>query len=454
MEQYYKFFKLFISSPSDVAKERDFAEEALNNINDSVGDTLKTYLKVIRWEKLPPEYSEESIQENLNKLIKGCHFFILILNKRYGTVEKGYTKSNTEREIDTIIEEKINEPKKIVLSYFKKNANNNDQGPQELKVSELKERISKMGFVYRSYSNPNEFKELFYTDLFNVLLRMELSPQKKLALQKFWNIGRFERHIIPKLSIIYPPVPREMMTGIEEKDFWKTRLAPNIFFEDFKAIQKIKKTLQFIGFNNYGIYTNSGIPSNIGYHNAMYLCLPRQPRALLELEKYEDRRFSFTERQGKKHSVIKWISSEKEEIIIQSPLSKYLSLQRSSMDISYEWNHQLGNIFAKDFAVISRFSNKDTLKYVENTPLKEYFISGIRGLGTWGAAWYIDNMYKKFLEFDDNESIQILLEVAYKGESIEYIKDVSEFPSSYFENEMKPNIIKQHILDNMGKNAL
>ncbi|NQU84809.1 MAG: DUF4062 domain-containing protein, partial [Mariniphaga sp.] len=104
MSQFYKFYKTFISSPGDVQTERDYAEDAINKLSDSIEESLRSYLKVERWEKLPPEYNEESIQENLNKLVRKCHFFILILDKKYGSIEEGHKKSNTEREIDAILE--------------------------------------------------------------------------------------------------------------------------------------------------------------------------------------------------------------------------------------------------------------------------------------------------------------------------------------------------------------
>ena len=101
---FYKQFKIFVSSPSDVNEERGIVDTIISQINDSVGDSLKINLKIEKWEKLPPETENESIQERLNKKIEDCHFFILILFKKYGSIEKGYNISNTEREIDTIIE--------------------------------------------------------------------------------------------------------------------------------------------------------------------------------------------------------------------------------------------------------------------------------------------------------------------------------------------------------------
>lgn len=455
MSQLYRFYRTFISSPGDVKKEREFAENAINKLSESVSETLHSYFKVEKWEKLPPEYTEDSIQENLNKLVRKCHFFILILNKRYGTIEAGHSKSNTEREIDTILDEKSNNGHKIILSYFKQNISNKDMGPQEEKVEDLKKRISKMNFVYKEYKTPNDFKEKITHDLINILLRIELSPRKKLALSNFWSFGKPDKHPLPKLSIIYPPVPRQMMAGIEETNFWENRLTPNLFFEDYKALYKIKKTLQFIGFSNFSVNSSYSIPSDIHYRNVVWVCMPRQPRAKESLEKYSDiKRFDFHPRKGNNEAFINWKSKNGDSIRIKSPLKKYLTLQRKQLPASYEWNPHFGQVYAKDYAVVARFQNKSSKLYTDNNLLKEYFIAGIRGLGTWGATWFIDRMSNCFFEFDDKEDIQILLEITYLNETISFVEDVSDKSGKYFENENSITTIKKYIREKVSKNAL
>ena len=115
---YNTHYKIFVSSPSDVSKERNIVDEVITKINNAISDSLGVYLSVERWEKLPPETTDEELQKRLNKKIKDCHFFLLILNKRYGSIAKGQTISNTEREINTILDYLAKDKKKKILSYF------------------------------------------------------------------------------------------------------------------------------------------------------------------------------------------------------------------------------------------------------------------------------------------------------------------------------------------------
>lgn len=66
---FYKQFKIFVSSPSDVEEERKIVDTIISQINDSIGDSLKINLKIEKWEKLPPETESESIQMRLENKI-------------------------------------------------------------------------------------------------------------------------------------------------------------------------------------------------------------------------------------------------------------------------------------------------------------------------------------------------------------------------------------------------
>lgn len=115
-----------------------------------------------------------------------------------------------------------------------------------------------------------------------------------------------------------------------------------------------------------------------------------------------------------------------------------------------EWEKSLGNVIARDYAIIARFDRD--IPY-NDTPgmdkLKEYYITGIHGLGTWGAAWYVDRFYGKFkdLNLEDMENVQILVEVEYCDGKINNVKDVSNCPREYFEEQLKTRTITQAILD-------
>ncbi len=141
-----------------------------------------------------------------------------------------------------------------------------------------------------------------------------------------------------------------------------------------------------------------------------------------------------------------WANDHKKGIKIRSPLSRYLKEQRKDLDLSGEWQPQFGNIIAKDYAVFARFKDIKNKDKTSEGFLYDYFIAGIRGLGTWGATWYLDRNYKQ-IPIDDNEEndVQILLEVIFRDDTIYDVRDVSDEPASYFEKENSINEIRKKI---------
>lgn len=108
-----------------------------------------------------------------------CHFFLLILNKRYGTVQPGHEISNTEREINTILEHLNQNGKKTILSYLKDIPKNEDPGKQEKQIRELRNKLaSNPCWLYSPYKDVRDFERLLTHDLFRILLRMNSSSFK------------------------------------------------------------------------------------------------------------------------------------------------------------------------------------------------------------------------------------------------------------------------------------
>lgn len=63
---FFKQFKIFVASPGDVEKERNIVDTVVGQINETIGDTLRINLKVVKWEQLPPETTLESIQVTIS----------------------------------------------------------------------------------------------------------------------------------------------------------------------------------------------------------------------------------------------------------------------------------------------------------------------------------------------------------------------------------------------------
>lgn len=443
---FYKQFKIFVSSPSDVNEEREIVDTIISQINDSVGDSLKINLKIEKWEKLPPETENESIQERLNKKIEDCHFFILILFKKYGSIEKGYNISNTEREIDTIIEYLEKNRKKTILSYFKRLEPNSDRGEQEQRVIELRKKLATNNWFYYQFEDAADFERKLTHDLYRILLRMSHSSFKIEQLKKFWKIGKIDGQPVPKISIIYPPVPKSRMANDLTINLWQKRLLPFIFYEDHKALHKILKNLSMVGHQDYRVYSKFNLPTDFEQTNVIWICLPRLNQGLTELREQKNRVFDIKiPKSEQAEPYIEWKRNDGKVIIIKSPLRKYLHKQRLDVDPTAEWGISLTNIVVKDYAIIARF-NRITAQYNPGTEnLKSFYIAGIHGLGTWGAAWYIDRKYGVFKDDRLDGNIQFLVEVEYRNGRIYNVTNVSDKEQDYFDSENNLKMINKYV---------
>lgn len=157
--------------------------------------------------------------------------------------------------------------------------------------------------------------------------------------------------------------------------------------------------------------------------------------------------FLFNPRRGRREGNLIWNRINGNEFKIHSPLTMYLKAQRGDAISDLNWSHRKSGIVAKDFAVLARFSCDSNDAPVRDGKLKDYFIAGVRGLGTWGAARYIDRNYREFRDIDPHEDFQRLLEVTYVDGNIQEVKDVSGETEAYFNKQRSKryvaNIIEQ-----------
>jgi hypothetical protein len=241
---------------------------------------------------------------------------------------------------------------------------------------------------------------------------------------------------------------KRYMGADDMKSFWGKRLVPNMVFEDSKAVQKIENGLHLIGLESFRICTTPSLPANWTNMNRVWICLPRNERALNKLREYNERCFEFTKKRGTGYVKILWKPNKGHSTItVKSPLSEYLKEQRGDVKEGDEWNTKLRDIIAVDYCVVARFSDKNSSVEMSHGSLKDYFLGGIRGLGTWGAAWYIDNQYSAFTKYGPEDPIQSLLEVTFMKGSIFSVTDVSNESQEYFDQQCKLKVIKKKISD-------
>lgn len=444
----YKHYRVFISSPGDVEHERKVAEKIINDVNRTLRETLHVCLDVIMWEQFPPEVSERTIQNRINEKVATCDFFLLILNKRYGSSESGERLSNTEREVNAMLDSKR---KFIFLTYCKavKEDKKLLEDPQYCKLLDLKQRLgNNHNALMKKYKNTHDFEEEFTHHLYETILSEQTHNFKEEKLKTFWSLGSVENSNRPEIIIVYPPIPRKWMASDDDEHFWHKRLQPNVFFEDFKAISKIAKMMNLVKakFKVYSNYTFNMIGSESQAKNIVWICMPRQQFAINDLKKkYPKRRFDITARGSRAEARIRWESKNGEFFDIHSPMKYYLMTQRLYIDRETEWNSTLRNVIAKDYAIVARMK-KNIPQDGEwtGTKVKEFFIAGIHGLGTWGAACYLDRNYSSF-NFDTDENIQMLLEITYENGVVKEVVDVSDHDIEYFNNENELDTVIENV---------
>jgi len=309
--------------------------------------------------------------------------------------------------------------------------------------------LASLGVRYKIYQDPKNFQEMLTHDLYEIVLKMRISSYKQACLRRFWQLGTSDRDHQPRAAILYPPVNRRFSDPHNDDDFWLKRLEPSLYFEDHKALEKLRKVLGLIGFRDYRVFPYSHIPNDLPFLNRVWLCMPRSQASKESLARHAKQAcFSFSKRTESRSAMITWKTKTGETIVVGSPLDKYLAEQRKKMTISQDWHGQLSQIIAKDFAILARLANRNHNGGDPDSALQDYYIAGIRGLGTWGAAWFLDREYSQLKPFDENEDIQLLLEDTYQNGRVVKVDNVSGEKKRYFDDQNSLARIRQVIRSN------
>jgi hypothetical protein len=439
-------YKAFISSPGDVKRERQLAVETITAINHRLEYTLQASIDPVVWEHITG-HDPEAYQRDLNKRLAECHFFILIVNQRYGT---GEAVSRTESELQTFLaaqEKRRDKPR--ILVYLRELSQNDDPGQQRIKALAFRDRLQSLNVV-KDYKSDEEFQYQLAQDLYDVVLRIQLLPSKRQALSHFWRFGR--SNTATRVGVVYPPSD----PIAQDKAFWTRRLTTEMSFEDYKALSKIEKAFQLLPVRDYHVYPQMNVPIDIERMNRVWLCLPRNRKGIEALLKHRPNlqfdlpppaRGGLTRRT--RPNIIRWESRHGNAIEVQSPMAEYLLQQRTAdrVRLRGEWHPEHANILAKDYAVLARLERHGPYGD-DGSPLWDYFFAGIRGLGTWGSTWYMDKHCRDLQKIDienGGTNIQLLLEVTLSDAVISEVRDVSDEPEAYFKEQNNQRYIKSRV---------
>lgn len=166
----YKKVRIFVSSPGDVAKERECVVHVSEELNKSVADAQGIVLEVLRWETdAVPGVGRP--QDIINRDLDRADVLIGILWSRFGTptVSAG---SGTEEEFNVAYDSWSRSGRPKILFYFKKEAmvvNSRDQLDQLNKVLQFRDKLAKE-LLYSEFVSLNDFESQIRKHLTQLVL--------------------------------------------------------------------------------------------------------------------------------------------------------------------------------------------------------------------------------------------------------------------------------------------
>jgi hypothetical protein len=163
-----RVIRLLLSSPGDVATERDHFARAVFRFNQDAVEERNLFIKLIRWEALAPQVGPGP-QSVINKQIGKYHIFTGIMWNRFGT-PTDIASSGTEEEFDAAVSSWRTHRKPWVCFNFCERAANfttEEQLLQKQKVLRFRASVQELGVV-RTFLDSVDFENLAYRDLLRI----------------------------------------------------------------------------------------------------------------------------------------------------------------------------------------------------------------------------------------------------------------------------------------------
>lgn len=177
--------KIFLASPSDVAKERKYVKEVIDEINGTIAPSKGIFLEVVCSEHTFPGYGQDG-QSVLNKQIgtmKEYEIFIGIMWSRVGTPTQR-AASGTIEEFRRAVKANKNYEKPEIWFYFRKleaYLDTKEKLEQAGKVVTFKKEVQCKALTH-DYNNPSNFRDRFRQGLLRWLnARPNKTPRPRTA---------------------------------------------------------------------------------------------------------------------------------------------------------------------------------------------------------------------------------------------------------------------------------
>ena len=215
--------------------------------------------------------------------------------------------------------------------------------------------------------------------------------------------------------------------------------------EDVQAASLLSESVRLAGLAKPKLIT-ADCYDRAGYAglNKIFCCVPRSRPARRCLEELDEKCFAIEAMREAMDPasgdcwMLRW-RRHGHEVHVASPLTTYLKTQRLEDD---RWREEPGRVTGVDFGVLARFTDPSTRAWRQ--PLSKLFVFGLRGLGTWGAAFYLRHGLDALARDHDpgEAAVQILLRVVYRNGDIVKVEDVTRRDQAYFSREHDPERIR------------
>lgn len=425
---------IFVSSPGDVAMERQAVSQVVDDMNKSVAPKLNITLDVDKSEGFRPR---ANFREHVEARLRAADLFVMIFAHRYGEAASDPELGSGTREEFEIAKALRNEHGRPEIAvYFLDMPSDHpmvrDPGSQFAEVLAFKEELSHQVF-YQPYPSAELFAlkfarhltEWIFDEWEKSVAQSQPTRRKKLLRGVFRLSGD-----PPSATIIHPA--RREQSG--------TNLLPWVAAEDFHAIRKITDCLHLAGCADVTTCTDTQYADFAEHYpsqNQIYLCAFLNSAALesLKAQKRCSFRLESLDRRRSGRTII-WKGLSGEETVVKSPLAAYLKAQGDGDPSAYKRGRM-----GVDFAVLARYRDGD-----DRDAMCSMYAFGLRSLGTWGAAWFLEReLTKTDIPADRGRTYEALLRVEYSGSTIARVTDVSNESQEFFTREMSQEFIRGQV---------
>jgi len=173
-----RIIRLLLSSPGDVADEREAVSRAVFRFNQQEVEESGVFLKLVRWEDMAPQIGPGP-QQVINNQIGQYDLFVGIMWNRFGT-PTDVAASGTEEEFRAALQEWDAAKRPWITFYFcerPSNFTNEQQLEQKGRVVRFRNELTTLG-VLRPYMSVEEFENRVFQDLLKIVPQLSKSGRR------------------------------------------------------------------------------------------------------------------------------------------------------------------------------------------------------------------------------------------------------------------------------------